>query len=317
MHAAPRRLNAELIVDLRSAFEGWPEPMAVDVGWDGAVYAAARRSTESLRIVDRSGASFAKSQLTAPTAYRVVRWREGELTALELRDETLPVSHVQPTANGVLLVAARCAWSATGEERNAVAVDWSGRVLRRLTLGDSIADLRTTREGATWVSFFDEGVFGNHGWGGPGPAPIGQPGLIAFDSEGRHLFAYDSAAAKTDSICDAYALNVTLDGDAWVYFYVDFPIVRVRGGEYRAWSCEVEGARAMAIRDSRVLLFDDYDHQARGRILRLGDDGVAKTVDEVQLEGPDGESLGRTLARGVGPDLFFFAGSRVLKVSGW
>jgi hypothetical protein len=73
----------------------------------------------------------------------------------------------------VLLVGARCHWRSEGAERNAVALDWSGRELGRFTLGDGIQDLRVTRDGTIWASYFDEGVIGNYGWSDPGPPAMG------------------------------------------------------------------------------------------------------------------------------------------------
>jgi hypothetical protein len=110
--------------------------------------------------------------------------------------------------SGVLLVGARCRWTADSVERNAVVYDWDGREVRRFTLGDGIADVRTTSDGTIWASYFDEGIFGNHGWNHPGPTPIGAPGLVAFDQQGDARWSYDAKKARTDSICDAYALNV-------------------------------------------------------------------------------------------------------------
>ena len=34
--------------------------------------------------------------------------------------------------------------------------------------------------GRIWVSYADEGVYGNFGWGQPGPPPVGAAGLVCF-----------------------------------------------------------------------------------------------------------------------------------------
>ena len=63
-----------------------------------------------------------------------------------------------------------------------MVVDAAGSVVAEGTLGDGINHLLTTPSGAIWVGYFDEGVFGSFGWGGPGPPPIGQPGIVQFDT---------------------------------------------------------------------------------------------------------------------------------------
>jgi hypothetical protein len=195
-------------------------------------------------------------------------------------------------------------------------VSWNGTVEQTFTFGDGIADVRTTADGTSWVSYFDEGVFGNYGWSHPGPTAIGASGLVAFDTAGAVRFEYDADAARTDSICDAYATNVAEDGTVWVYFYTEFPIVRIREGGYRCWELGIGGAGALAVRDDRVLLFGDYEKRGVGRVVSLDGD-TAKVVEEVRILDDSGEALERAWARGAGERLFFFAGGRAMVVSDW
>src|SRR6185312_9468745 len=101
----------KLLLDLGQVFEGWAEPLAVGIGFDGAVYAAARSSAEP------------------PTDYQVVRLHAGERRTLVVRAESILVSFVQPYPGGLLLAGARCHWTPGSPERNAVAIDWEGREL--------------------------------------------------------------------------------------------------------------------------------------------------------------------------------------------
>lgn len=311
-----KSLAARLVADLRPALEGWADPVAYGIGFDGAVYAAARRSTEAT-AKELSTGIFPKSRLDQPTDYLVVRWQDGQLRTLVVPGESMVVSYVQPFPGGVLLAGARCFWRAEGAEKNAFAVDWSGRELARFTLGDGIQDLRTTRDGTIWTSYFDEGVFGNYGWGSPGPAPIGETGLMAFSSTGDARFAYDHAAARTDSVVDAYAMNVVGEAEVWLYFYTEFPIVRILDGAYHVWNPDVAGARALAVREDRVLLFGDYKHHNLGRIVELGRGSSAKVVGEVKLVDNRGEPLTRALPYGVAGNLFFFKERSVLLAEDW
>jgi len=68
---------------------------------------------------------------------------------------------------------------------------FDGALRRTTTFGDGIADVQTTTRGDIWVSYFDEGVFGNYGWGyDEASTPIGAPGLVRFDRQGSVLWSY-------------------------------------------------------------------------------------------------------------------------------
>lgn len=281
-------VQAVEVVNLEPFFEGFSEPV-IGIGFDGAVYAAARSAKQALRLL---------------------RWFDGEVIKTDLEVEPLAAHFIQPSHAGVMLVAARCAWRASGPERNAVCFDWNGVETGRFTFGDGIESVQTSVDGTSWVSFFDEGVFGNRGWSSPGPEPLGSSGLLAFDQAGQQIFNFDASAAKTDRICDAYAMYVAGRDDVWVYFYTEFPIVRVRRGVYSKWTYGIGGARAMAVRGDRVLLFGDYQQPSLLRQVRLGADGVARVTREFKVSA-NGTSLDQARAWGVGEALYFASGSRV------
>jgi hypothetical protein len=305
-------MEATLLADLRPALDGWADPIAFGVGYDGAVYVAARRpSTEPLR---EDG--FPKSRLLEPADTLVVRAHGGAIQTVTVPAASVVVSYVQPIPGGILLVGARCHWRAEGPEQNAFVVDWEGNVVRSFTVGDGVQDVRVTAEGHTWVSYFDEGVFGNYGWGNPGPDPIGASGLVELDAEGKVRFTYDPKAARTDWICDAYAVNLADDGALWLYFYSEFPIVRIREHEYRSWSLGVSGGRALAVREGRALLFGDYAERSLGRLIALEND-AAHVVEEVRIDDGSGGRLDGARVCGRGERLFFLKDRQVLVVQDW
>jgi hypothetical protein len=314
MAKTPRPLGTRTVADLRPSFEGWADRVAVGIGFDGAIYAAARRSVEELA---RKRGNARKNRLEQVTDYLVIRWEDQQVQQLVIPRETIIASYVQPFLDGILLAGARCGWRAAGADKNAVAVDWSGRELARFTLGDGIADLRVTRDGTIWASYFDEGIFGNYGWSHPGPPAIGMPGLVAFSRTGEVCFSYDPRAAHTDSVCDAYAMNVAGESDVWLYFYTEFPIVRICNGAYQVWKLGVAGAKALAVRENRVLLFGDYKRRSLGRLVELGNNGTAKVIGEFLLVDEHGAPLDDAVAWGVGGDLFFSRDRRVLVAEDW
>jgi hypothetical protein len=276
------------------------------------LYAAARRdSGEPLR----EKGMFWKSRLDAPVDWKVIRSDGTGFRTVIVPAVSVLVSYIQPFQNGLLLAGARCSWRRKGPEQNALVVDWNGGVERGFTLGDGIKDVRVTVDGEVWASYFDEGVFGNYGWSNPGPPAIGSSGLVRFDSSGKIVFTYDEGAAGTGSICDAYALNLADDGDIWVYFYTEFPIVRIRRGKYRAWKLGVSGASALAARDGQALLFGDYGNRDRGRIVALEGDS-ARVIEEVRVQSDSG-GLERALSYGQGSRLFFLEDRQAFVLDEW
>lgn len=297
-------LKPRPVADVASVFEGWSRPV-FGIALDGTLYACARVSTEPTRVEQEGFASFPKSKLDAVTTFKI--WRSDTNATLEVKEENIVVSYVQPHPKGILLVGARCHWHPTAPEQNALVVDAKGHVVDRFTLGDGINDVRV-RENTIWVSYFDEGVFGNYGWNDPGPAPIGSAGLVAFDAAGKRTFAYDSRKAKTDAICDAYAFNLCADGTAWVYFYTEFPIVRIRGGDYTSWFTGIEGAKALAVKGGRVLLAGGYGHSKVARILELGKKAKVAGETEIAMDG---------FLVGVGERMYVVTDTRVFVIDDW
>jgi len=110
----------------------------------------------------------------------------GIVAAMVVHVPALPVAHphVDVLADGsFLVVGARCRWAEPGPERNALAVGQTGRILRRGCLGDGIGHLQVAGDGTIWAGYSDEGVFGNFGWGGTGPAPLGAGGIAAWSPD--------------------------------------------------------------------------------------------------------------------------------------
>lgn len=309
-----RRISTRVVRDVRDEVAAFSGPVAFGVSAAGEWLLAGRIGDAQLR--DERG--FPKSMLDELHEWRVLRG-EGSLLSESIRivGERTSFQFVQPLSEGVLLVGPRCAWRSDGPETNAAVFDAAGSLIRRLTLGDGIEDVRTTPAGAIWVSYFDEGVFGNLGWGRPGPAPLGQSGLVRFDGLGQPRESYDAERASTDAICDAYATNVDARGVVHVYFYTEFPIVRLRDGEYTRWKCGISGARALAVRDDRALLVGSYGQPSQGRILELRSDGQAAEVEECTVTTPEGDPIASMRVASVGPDIYFFDGARILQLEKW
>jgi hypothetical protein len=147
---------------------------------------------------------------------------------IEIRDleDTFPLIQLLPDG-AVLIVSARCRRYPDGtHDLNARIYDSQGQPREEFLLGDGIQHVQADQKGNIWVGYFDEGVYGNYGWGGAGDAaPVGASGLVCFDAKGQKSWEYDPVPG-VEVISDVYALNVFGD-EAWAYYYSDFPLVRI------------------------------------------------------------------------------------------
>lgn len=126
-------------------------------------------------------ASFPDARAGHPADARITVQSPGLVGAVRIAEMPLAHATVQPLpGDRFLVVAARCRWRPEGPDRNALVYGSDGAVVAEYTFGDGVEDVLTTPSGSAWVGYFDEGVFGNYGWGGPGPEPVGSCGLARF-----------------------------------------------------------------------------------------------------------------------------------------
>ncbi|GAA1299891.1 hypothetical protein Psi02_77280 [Planotetraspora silvatica] len=278
---------------------------------------ASQENAEALvaRTVRPNGVSYPESRTAAPVSVQVATYSPCLATTVSITGQSLAYPHVQPMPDGgVLLVGARCRWRDGAAESNAAVYDAEGQLLRKGVLGDGIEDVQTTPTGEIWVSYFDEGVYGNRGWGkADSPAPIGSPGLIRFTPELGIAWHYPYDG-EFHEISDCYALNVTGE-EAWAYYYTDFPIVRVRAAAVDGWSTEVRGAHALVVADDRVALVGGYDEH-RHRVVAGCIRGEAFSASRpARLVMPDARPVPRAATiLGRGSELHVVAGHRWLKL---
>jgi hypothetical protein len=187
-----------------------------------AVWTTAKgREAVTSTTVLAAGASFPDSGAVRPVAARITVYAP-ELTAVTpIADLALAHITVQPMPGGRFLVAgARCRWRPGGPDRNAVLYDSDGQVVSEHVLGDGIAHVLATSAGQVWAGYFDEGIYGNYGWGlGEGPEPVGAYGIVRFSPDLQPAWHYPkyTEVGPWDAISDCYALNVD-DTSTWACY---------------------------------------------------------------------------------------------------
>lgn len=221
----------------------------------------------------------------------------------------LPLAHVtvQPLPEGRVLVAgARARWRPAGPDRNGIVYDADGQVVTQETLGDGIEHVFTTSTGDVWVGYFDEGIYGNYGWGDrDAPPPLGSTGIVRFNARLQPEWHYpsDGDGQWGGGVSDCYALNVT-DDTTWSCYYDSFPVVGIRNGTVTGWhNKKVRGAKALAVAGSTVVLCGGYGPDADRLAVCVTEGDDVHVVAEYRVTLPGGQSLpagSRIIGRGEG-----------------
>lgn len=127
---------------------------------------------------------------------------------------------------GCLIVGARSTWRSKYDfDLNGALIERGAKTAKRVCFGDGIEDVGIDDANRIWISYFDEGVFGNFGWSHPGPTGLGAGGVNCFDRSGELLWQHNREDA-TEHVDDCYAMNVSPLG-IWFYFYTAFKVARV------------------------------------------------------------------------------------------
>ena len=263
--------------------------------------------------VSAAGACFPDPAAARPVAARITVHTPDLAAVTPIADLALSHITVQPMPGGQFLVAgARCRWLHDGPDRNGVLYDADGQVVAEGVLGDGIGHVLAASDGQVWVGYFDEGIYGNYGWGQPGAGePVGASGVVRFSPGLEPVWHYPrcTEVGPWDAISDCYALNVD-DRCAWACYDADFPVVRIRDDAVTGWHNDITGASALAVAGSRVALFGGYgpDHD-RLAVAELGADR-AQPAGQYRVVLPGGEPLPAGIqVIGRGSRLHFLTGA--------
>lgn len=276
------------------------------------------------RDEEPGGASFPKAKTETPYGARVLIHDETGVRSVGVAGETRAYPRVALLEDDeILLAGTRCRRFADGtHELNGHVYGPDGQLRRELLLGDGIEHIATDVRGEIWVGYFDEGVFGNYGWGAmttsaEHESPVGWPGLVRFDSEGNMTWRYEPPEG-IGTIDDCYALIVGPDA-TWTCYYSYFPLVRINpDGTVRGWSTDASGVRAIAGDDERAVLFGGYKGQrTQCTVARLGDQELTE-MESIELVRPGGQPLSeddRGYIFGQADTLHFFLDREWMTVS--
>lgn len=254
----------------------------------------------------RSG-SFPERTAAKPNHFRVHQWTPEWQSETDLEETHRNYHFAEPVGKDAWLLV--CGRAADDTEHNALLYDSNGKCINSFPVGDAVQDVQVAGNGSLiWVSYFDEGIGGI----------FGTEGLMAFRPDGTPALGFRSDSInKTPhalpSIFCCYAVNAALDGDVWLYYNPDFPLVRLHDRQIKAiWTdIPVRGSHAFAVTEDRVLFSGGYNETDHLHLVSLYPDASkSETIIPVDADGNPITSPRVLFARGSrlyllqGDDLF-------------
>lgn len=213
--------------------------------------------------------------------YRLKTWNQSlKANELLILSNKFNITEVQPLGDDIMLVCPRCQRKSDNEiERNARIFGRDGRLKRAFVLGDGIEHVQTAADGTIWVSYFDEGIFGNYGW----DEPLGASGLVHWSANGERLGQFEPEQGL-DCMADCYAMTLDAADDVWCCYYTEFPLVQLRKGRvFGVWEVPVRGSNWLAVKPPYVLFLGNYDDEQEFKLLKLLDGDKTTVVGSYQV----------------------------------
>lgn len=201
----------------------------------------------------------------------------------------------------IVIVASRCEWRGANDfDLNGIIFDPKTGKTTKFLAGDGIQSLAVDNSNCIFISYFDEGVFGNFGWNSPGPQGLGAGGLNCFNDKGEILWQFNKHAIDGEFISDCYAMNVS-ESAAHIFYYTDFSLCKVDSDFTRTyWKTKLSGCHFFAVDDESILFSGQYDDEASRFYFSSKLDGKLSEpiLVEANIENSNFNKTGQTVGRG-------------------
>ncbi len=149
-----------------------------------------------------------------PQNYKLLIVMSSGIKIFSLTNQTMNYSYAsQVSKNEYLFVCPQAIFYNQNDfDKNCRIFNDEGNLIHEFTIGNGVDDIQINSRNEIWVSYSDEGIFGNYGW----ICPIGSSGLNCFNKNGDLIYEFSSQ--DEDSIVeDCTSLNVCSKDD--VYFF--------------------------------------------------------------------------------------------------
>lgn len=242
-----------------------------------------------------AGVRYPEPGTDRPVAARITVHDPGLTAVTPLAELTLAHIFAQPMpGDRYLITGARCRWHEEGPDRNAVLYDAGGQPVSDHVLGDGIATLLADSSGHVWAGYFDEGIYGNYGWGRHDDAdePVGAAGIVQFTAGLEPAWHYPPCKENQpwEGVNDCYALNVD-DECTWTCYDPGYAVIRIKDGTVTGWHSDGSAVGALAVAGTRAALFAGHSPGLNRLAVTELTGGHARTAAEYRVVLPDGQPL--------------------------
>ncbi len=243
------------LFDFAPVLSGWNK-ISVSAGPSGDLVILALKQEPSYR--NRDGTS-PRSFVNKPNNFRVQHLTEHGWVVCDLQETRQNMHYAQPLpSNKWVVVRGRSGGNTDG---NGHFYSAQGELIRTIALGDGIQDVQTTADGQLWVSYFDQGIFGD--------TTFGHTGLACFGTDDRLLFDFNRLTEGM--VADCYSFNAVSNDEVWLCPYTDFPIVKIKDRQIsNKWDTNpVCGSHAFAVCKDRILFSGSYSERGKLFVVSL------------------------------------------------
>lgn len=222
--------------------------------------------------------------------HKVFHFVNGETRIIEISSVSYSFDFAQPIEENWLLVSSRTD-DDEGLINNATIYDIQGNALDTFSFGDAIEDVQTTKKSDIWVSYFDEST---------------DYSLSCFNKQRVLTFDFKDFVRQSNNevpyIDDCYALNVASEETVYIYYYSDFPLVKIERNNYEIFNnIPVEGSKAFAILNNFALFNNGYDEEGKIHLYSMKNN----SLQSFNLLNLKGEILNYDDSVGRGSKFFF------------
>lgn len=247
--------TAKLETKLMDPALGWNLAAVASGPEDDLVILYTNQRTDFPQLNLEINIDYERDQKARQRSLQIHHHLHGCLEIIELNNVSEEYQFIQPLNEGNwILVQSRAEYQT---DENAVIYDRDGKILRKFHIGDGIVNVQTTLDHHIWVSYFDEGVFGQ---------TIGGFGAVCFTELGVPIFKYHELVEKEERlpyIDDCYAMNVMSNEETWLYYYSDFPLVKIKKYQLESvWNdIPVKGSHQFAVSEPYVLFTESHSEK--------------------------------------------------------
>ncbi|PIY08513.1 MAG: hypothetical protein COZ18_11875 [Flexibacter sp. CG_4_10_14_3_um_filter_32_15] len=240
MEFEPQSYTVKEITDISKTLKKEDEVVSISVDVNGVNILLAHspiqyRTKDGMSLLIRS---------KKPKDYTFLRYDlEGNQTVKAvIKDEYFNFRWAKflPT-NEIILITSRCEYRDKNDfDKNAKVYNLKGELERDFTVGDGLNDVRIDKKGNVWTSYFEEGIYGNYGWGVQelgvwtsytdedtdkndiDGTPLGASGLVCWSNKGEKIWSF-KPVEELDYISDSPSINIDDEDNTWLNYYIYFP----------------------------------------------------------------------------------------------